>query len=176
MYFWISGFVHRAIVLDKMHIVHWAVYWTNNTRTNESIQIEFVEFGKSFSSQRLLFSEWEPYLLKTYFCEHTFKAISSIYQKIIRLYVKVVYCNPLSTKGKGELVAKWAKENVSDLIGYSVGLMSQWARLTPCFFCNASMPFQVRRFFLSGDFTLQENLDDLSSWVSQPIHWRPCQE
>ena len=82
------------------------------------------------------------YLLKTYFCEHTFKAISSIYQKIIRLYVKVVYCNLLSTKGKGELVAKWAKENVSDLIGYSVGLMSQWARLTPCFFlqCLDAIP------------------------------------
>ena len=23
MYFWISAFDHRAIVLDKMHIVHW---------------------------------------------------------------------------------------------------------------------------------------------------------
>ena len=46
-------------------------------------------------------------------------------------------------KRKGELVAKWAKENVSDLIGYSVGLMSQWARLTPCFF---AMPRCHSRF------------------------------
>ena len=52
-----------------------------------------------------------------------------------------MYCNPLSTKGKLELVAKWEKENVSDLVRNSVGLMSQWARLRPCFFCNASMPF-----------------------------------
>ena len=39
MYFWISAFDHRAIVLDKMHIVHW---WEWETPGKVSLPEEVV--------------------------------------------------------------------------------------------------------------------------------------
>ena len=41
VYFWISAFDHRAIVLDKMHIVHW---WHQHQRQMSDCSVERLTY------------------------------------------------------------------------------------------------------------------------------------
>ena len=112
----------------------WSIYSKKN--------YECVGFGESFSIQRLLISEWEPYLLKTYFCEHTFKAISSLYQKIIRLLrIKGRVLQPPWYKRKIGAGGKMGKRKCVRSCKKFSWVDVSMGKTETMFFCNASMPF-----------------------------------